>query len=129
MFTGILTPDAVAGENGFSISALNLDDLTIETLVEPSTDLTLSGATALFDGEGGLSSIVSFSADSEGLLTVFEIATGAISRTPLIDELGPELAGLASLTAGLPGQLYATSSFGFIFQIDMHTGARVIISR
>ena len=129
VFTGILTPDAVAGENGLSIAALNLDDLTIETLVEPSTDLTLDTSTALFDGQGGLSSIASFSAGDEGLLAVFEIATGTVSRTPLTEELGPELSGQVTLTAGLPGQLYATSSLGFIFQIDMQTGTRVIISR
>jgi len=129
VFTGFLTPEAVAAENGLSISALNLDDLTIETLVEPSTDLALDTATALFDDQGGLSSIVSFSESDTGLLAVFEISTGAVSRTALIDELGPRLPGFVTLTAGPPGQLYATSTFGFIFQIDMQTGARVIISR
>lgn len=129
VFTGFLTPEALAAENGLSISALNLDDLTIETLVEPSTDLTLGAATGFFNDQGGLSSIASFSEGNGGVLAVFEIATGTVSRTPLIDELGPELQGRIALTAGLPGQLYATGSFGFIYQIDMQTGARVIISR
>ena len=131
VFTGFLTAESVAAENGLSISALNLDDLTIETLVEPSTDLMLGTATAFFDGQGGLSSIASLSVveGDASLLAVFEIATGTVSRTALIDELGPQLQGINALIAGLPGQLYATSSFGFIFQIDMQTGARVVISR
>ena len=129
VFTSFLTPESVAAGNGLSISALNLDDLTIETLVEPSTDITLDAATAFFDDQGGLSSIASFSEIDGGVLAVFEIATGTVSRTALVDELGPQLQGLVTLTAGLPGQLYATSSFGFVFQIDMQTGARVIISR
>ena len=129
VFTGFLTPESLAAENGLSISALNLDDLTIENLVEPSTDLTLSTATAFFDDQGGLSSIASFSLSNGGLIAVFDIATGTVSRTALIDELGPQLLGFVTLTAGPPGQLYATSTFGFIYQIDIQTGARVIISR
>ena len=129
VFSGFLPNDSFGGPNGFNLLALSLSDLSIETIVEASAGISFNGATALFDEQGDLSSVVSLSNREGILLDVVDVSTGLVSNAGSIDGLGPELMGLTGLTAGPPGQLYAVSSLGFIFQIDMQTGARVIISR